>query len=75
MPKPVEVDQDTPVVMHIIGMVLNPCLSSVSSSRVMKDDEMGLVYLDTVMTSIGRMVLGSTEYMDGPTIEDVTDQL
>ena len=35
---------------------------------------MGLVYLDTVMASIGRMVLGSSEPTEGPAIEDITDQ-
>ena len=57
-----------------IGMVSNPCLSSISSSWVVKDDTMGLVYLDTVTTSIGRMVLGSSEPSEGPVIEDITDQ-
>ena len=36
---------------------------------------MGLVYLDTITTSIGSMVLGSTESSEGPTKEDITDQL
>ena len=69
-----EVDQRMPMVPISIGMVSNPGLSSISSSRVVKDDTMGLVYLDTIMTSIGRMVLGSTESSEGPTIEDITDQ-
>ena len=70
----VEVDQGMPVGPMSIGMVSNPGLSSVSSSQVVKDDTTGLVYLDTIMTFIGRMVLGSTESSDGPTIEDITDQ-
>ena len=70
-----EVDQDMPVGTMSIGMVSNPGLSSIISSRVVKDDTTGLVYLDTVTMSIGRMVLGSTESSEGPTIEDVTDQL
>ena len=73
-PEVVEVDQGMPMGPISIGMVLNPSLLSISSSRVVKDDTMGLVYLDTVMTSIGRMVLGSTESSEGPTIEDITDQ-
>ena len=71
----VEVDQGMPVGPMSIGMVSNPGLSSITSSQVVKDDTMGLVYLDTVMTSIGRMVLGSTESSEGPTIEDIMDQL
>ena len=70
-----EVDQNTPVSVMVMGMVLNPGMSSVSSSRVVKDYEMGLVYLDTMMTSIERMVIGSKESREGPTIEDMTDQL
>ena len=41
----------------------------------MRDDEKGLVYLDTVMMSIGWMVIGSTEPKEGLTIEDVMDKL
>ena len=57
-----------------IWMVSNPGLLSISSSQVVKDDTMGLVYLDTMTTSIGRMVLGSSEPSEGPVIEDITDQ-
>ena len=64
-----------PVSAMAMGMVSNPSKSSISSSRVVKDNETGLVYLDTIATSIGRMVIGSTETREGPTIEDVTDQL
>ena len=74
-PELVEVDQGMPVGPMSIGMVSNPGLSSISSSRVVKDDTTGLVYLDTIMTSIGRMVLGSTEPNEGPTVEDIMDQL
>ena len=73
-PELVEVDQEMPVGTMSIGMVSNPSLLSISSSWVVKDDTTGLVYLDTVMTSIGRMVLGSMESSEGPTIEDITDQ-
>ena len=69
-----EVDREMPVGTMSIGMVSSPGLSSISSRWVVKDNTLGLVYLDTVMTSIGRMVLGSTEASQGPTIEDITDQ-
>ena len=52
-----------------------PRVSSVSTSRVVWDDSTGSIYLDTIAASIGRMVLGSTEPNEGPTIEDITDQL
>ena len=71
----VEVDREMPVGTMSIGMVLSPGLLSISSSWVVKDDTMGLAYLDTIMTSIERMVLGSSEPSEGPTIEDITDQL
>ena len=74
-PELVEVDQNMPVSAMAMGMVLNPSMSSISSSQVVKDDETGLVYLDTVTMSIGRMVIGSMETREGPTIEDMTDQL
>ena len=71
----VEVDQNMPVSVMAMGMVSNPSMSSISSSQVVKDDKTGLVYLETIAASIGRMVIGSTETIEGPTIEDVTDQL
>ena len=43
-----------------MGMVSNPGMSCISSSQVVKEDKTGLVYLDTMTTSIGRMVIGST---------------
>ena len=73
-PELVEVDQGMPMGPISIGMVSNPGLSTVSSSWVVKDDTTGLVYLDTIKTSIGRMVLGSMESSEGLTIEDITDQ-
>ena len=64
-----------PVSAMAMGMVSNPGMSSISSSRVVKDDKMDLVYLDTITTSIERIVIGSMETREGPTIEDMTDQL
>ena len=55
------------------GMMLR--VSSMSTSRVVQDDSTGSVYLDTIAASIGRMVLGSMESREGPTIEDIMDQL
>ena len=64
-----------PVGVMSIGMISNPGMSSICSSQVVKDDKTGLVYVDTVTMSMGRMVIGRTESNEGPTIEDVTDQL
>ena len=73
-PELVEVDQDTPASVVTMGMVSSLGMLSVCSSRVVRDDEKGLVYLDTVTMSIGRMVIGSAESKEGPTIENVTNQ-
>ena len=54
------------------GMI--PRISSVSASRIVWDDSTGSIYLDTIAASIGRMVLGSMESGEGPTIEDIMDQ-
>ena len=70
-----EVDQNMPVGVMSIGMISNPGMSSICSSWVVKDDETGMVYVDTVMMSMGRMVIGSMESNEGPAIEDMTDQL
>ena len=60
-----------------IGLEATPGISSVCVTRVVKDDETGLVYMDTVTTSVGQVVLGtdSISSNDGPVIEDITEQL
>ena len=78
-PEVVEVGQDMPIGPMSIGLVTTPGILSVSSSHIVKDDITGLVYVDTVMTSIGRVVLGRSGPDQGlspagPTIEDVTGQ-
>ena len=57
-----------------IGLVMTPGISSVSSSCVVKDNTMGLVYMDTMTTSVGRVILGRSDPNKGPIIEDITDQ-
>ena len=73
-PEVVEVGQKMPMGSMSIGLVLTPSISSVSSSHVVQDDTMGLVYMDTVTTSIGRVVLGRSGSNEGPIIEDITDR-
>ena len=70
----VEVGWEMPVGSMSIGLVLTPGISSVSSSHVVQDDMMGLVYMDTVTTSVGRVILGRSGLNKGPIIEDITDQ-
>ena len=50
-------------------------ISSINAGRIIQDNSTGAVYLDIIAASMGRMVIGSTESNENPTIEDVTDQL
>ena len=77
VPEFVEIDQEAPVGPISIGLVATPGISSISSMWVMKDDMMGLVYMDTVTTLVGRVILGADPVNPNgrPIIEDVTDQL
>ena len=77
MPELMEIDQEAPVGMLSIGLVMTLGNSSVSSSHVVKDDTTGLTYVDTVPTSIRRITLSGLDPNDsstGPTIEDITSQ-
>ena len=73
-PEVVEVGWEMPMGTMSIGLVMTPSISSVSSSRVVKDDTTGLVYMDTVTTSTGRVVLSRSDSNEDPVIEDITDQ-
>ena len=71
----IEVDQELPIMS--MGLVMTPGISSISSSCVVKDDATGLTYVDTVTTSIGRIILSGPDPNAtpmGPTIEDITNQ-
>ena len=60
-----------------IRMMTTSGISSVSLSRVIQDDTTGSIYMDTITTSIGRVVLSGPDLglsSVGPTIEDVTGQ-
>ena len=74
MPELREIDQEPPVGALLIGLVTMPGLSSMSSSHVITDDAIGLTYLDTVTTSVGRIILCKLDAGTsmGPIIEDVT---
>ena len=76
MPELIEIDQELPVGALSIGLVTMPGMSSVSSSHVITDNTMGLTYLDTVTTSVGRIILCKPDpgASTGPIIEDVTGQ-
>ena len=47
-----------------------------STSHIMKDKVTGVTYMDTVTTSVGRVVLSGPEQKtsaQGPKIQDITD--
>ena len=70
MPELMEVDQEVPMGTMSIGLVTTPRISSISSSHV-------VTYVDTVTTSVGRIILSGPDLnatSTGPTIEDITDQ-
>ena len=77
VPKFVEIDSDMPAGPMSIGLVVTTDISSVSLTRVTKDDTTGLVYMDTVTTSVGQVILSrdSVDSHGRLVIEDITDQL
>ena len=75
-PELVEVDLKVPVGAMPTGLVATPGISSVSSSHIVKDKIMGITYMDTVTTSVGRVTIsgpGPEAFPTGPTIEDITN--
>ena len=72
--EPAQVSQEISMDIMCIGLIAAPGISSVSLSRVVQDDTIRLVYLDTITTSIGRVVLSGPDPdapSAGPTIEGV----
>ena len=75
-PELVEVELKAPAGIMPIGLLATPGISSVSSSHIVKDELMGLTYMDTITTSIGRVTIsgpGLEAFPTGPTIVDITD--
>ena len=75
-PELVEVDLEAPVGIMPMGLLATPGISSVSSSHIVKDKIMGITYMDTITTSIGRVTISGQcleAFPTGPTIEDITD--
>ena len=59
-----------------VGVMSAPGVATMSTSHIMKDKVTGVTYMDTVTTSVGRVVLSGPEQetpAQGPKIEDVTD--
>ena len=56
--------------------VLAPTVASMSASCIVKHGAMGVTYMDTVTTLVGRVTLSGPEQRaltQGPIIEDITD--
>ena len=69
-------DLELPVGLMPMELVAAPGIASMSSSHIIKDELMGVTYMDMVTTSIGRVTissLGLEAFPTGPTIEDIMD--
>ena len=74
-PELVEVALEAPLGTMPIGLVVTPGISTMSMSHIMRDKATGIMYMDTVTTSIGRVALSgpdSEASSPGPTIKDIT---
>ena len=74
-PELVEVALEAPLGTMPIGLVVTPGISTMSTSHIVRDEATGIMYMDTVTTSIGRVALSgpdSEASSPDPTIEDVT---
>ena len=75
-PELVEIDLEPPVDILPVELVAAPGIASMSSSRIVKDELMGVTYMDMVTTSIGRVTISGLDleaFPTSPTIEDITD--
>ena len=75
-PEQVEVSLKAPVGPMSIGLLATLGISSMSMSCVIKDEIMGITYMDTATTSIGRVTISGLDLEaipTGPTIEDITN--
>ena len=71
-----EVDLKAPVGSLPIGLLATLGIFSVSTSHIIKDETMGMTYMDTVTTSIGRVTISGPDPEAIPTglnIEDITN--
>ena len=60
----------------LLGVVVlsGPTVATMSASCIVKDEVMGVTYMDTVTTSVGRVTLsgpGQEFLTQGPTIQDI----
>ena len=60
----------------VVGVMSAPGVATMSMSHIVKDKVTGVIYMDTVTTSVGRVALSDPEQetpAQGPKIEDVMD--
>ena len=72
--EPTQPDGKTSTDVATIGK-MTPRVSSLNTSRIIRDDSTGAMYLDVIATSMEWMVIGCMEPKEGPTIRDITDKL
>ena len=61
----------------LLELVTVPGIAFMSSSCIVRDELMGVTYMDTVTTSVGRVTISSPGLEacpTGPTIEDIMDR-
>ena len=59
-----------------MAVVLAPTVETMSASCIVKDEVMGVTYMDTITTSVGWVAISGPKQealTQGPIIEDITD--
>ena len=59
-------------------VMAEPVVAMMCTTHIVQDETMGVTYMDTVTTSMGRVALGNSHMVahpQGPTIEDITNLL
>ena len=72
--EPTRPDGRTSADVSAVGRMASK-VSSINAGRIILDNSTRAMYLDIIAASMGQMVIGSTEPKEGPTIEDLMDQL
>ena len=69
-------DSEVPQDPLRIATVLGPTMATMSASCIVKDDAIGVTYMDTMTTSVGLVALSGPKQealTQGPIIEDIMD--
>ena len=71
-----EGDHKVPPDPLVVGVMSAPGVATMSTSHIVKDEVMGVTYMDMVTTLVGRVALSGPEQetsAQGPKIQDITD--